>query len=54
MEDPGAEAHQDVIGGIVSGNNNEGGEDIHDITYKVEYLLLVTSKRVQPSFSLLS
>ena len=54
MEDPGAEAHQNVICGIGSGNNNEGGGDIQDITYKVEYFLIVTAKRVQPSFSLLS
>ena len=25
MEEPVSEAHQDVIGGIASGNNNEGG-----------------------------
>ena len=38
--------------GSGSGNNNEGGGDIQDSTYIVEYLLLVPSKRVRPSFSL--
>ena len=52
MEDPGAEAHQDVIGGIRSGNNNEAGGDIQDIIYTVEDFLLITVKRVRPSFSL--
>ena len=54
MEEPGSEAHQDVIGGIASGNNNEGGGNIQDITYTVKNFLLVTAKRVQPSLSLVS
>ena len=54
VEDPGAEAHQDVIGGIGSGYSNEGGGDIQDITYTVKNFFLVTAKRVQPSFSLVS
>ena len=54
MEEPGSDAHQDMIGDISSGNNNEGGGDIQDITYTVKNFFLVTAKCVQPSFSLVS
>ena len=43
-----------MIGGIGSSNNNKGGGDIQAITYTVEDFLLVTAKRVRPSFSLVS
>ena len=46
VEYPGSESHQDMISGIGSGNNNEGGGYIQDITYAVENFLLVTAKRV--------
>ena len=43
-----------MIGGIGSSNNNKEGGDIQAITYTVEGFLLVTAKRVRPSFSLVS
>ena len=46
MEDPGAEYHQDVIGGIGSGDINEGEGIIHDVAYAVDDFLLVPVKRV--------
>ena len=48
MEDPGAEAHHNVIGGsgIGSGDINMGKSGIQAVMYTVKDFLLVTSDRV--------
>ena len=54
VEEPGVEAHQDVIGGSESDNINEVEGLIQVIAYVVYYFLLVTAKHIQSLFSLVS